>query len=232
MNDNLKRKVSLSEENYQQRIDILMETLKIDKKVKIDAYIDYFQNELERSFESKMLRNSIVNLLDRLSSQTNKPYTFNRGLFMHILDIGNFNKDSPIYIKDFFKIYFQIYENLKLNRESISIECFKIKSELQEMKQKLHSLKIDTSNQADLNLIQQRINELESNIMESEILLEVVDKSLIILEKPFPALFKPRNEVTQGGNENKDNRQNRETQIKPERKDSFFNKIAGNYLLI
>jgi hypothetical protein len=209
-----------------------METLKIDKKVKIDAYIDYFQNELERSFESKMLRNSIVNLLDRLSSQTNKPYTFNRGLFMHILDIGNFNKDSPIYIKDFFKIYFQIYENLKLNRESISIECFKIKSELQEMKQKLHSLKIDTSNQADLNLIQQRINELESNIMESEILLEVVDKSLIILEKPFPALFKPRNEVTQGGNENKDNRQNRETQIKPERKDSFFNKIAGNYLLI
>jgi hypothetical protein len=59
-----------------------------------------------------------------------KDEKFNRLILDHIVEYGGFKYDQPILLKDFFRIYFVVYENMKQNRIDLAKECQELKKEI------------------------------------------------------------------------------------------------------
>jgi len=70
--------------------------------IDVDKYLDYIATELNKlnhSLDERMFIDLILNILDQKCAEY-KHDNFNRLLFFHIIEFGNFQKDSPILLQE------------------------------------------------------------------------------------------------------------------------------------
>ena len=96
--------------NNQSNDNILPRNNTSEKSSENDKYMNLVENEIKRyghNLNDSLFMGSIINILDGLSS----PNTFNKTLFIHILDFAKFDKEKPITIRRSIKLvlpYFAI----------------------------------------------------------------------------------------------------------------------------
>ena len=71
--------------------------------------------EMKSTLDQHLFLDQIIPLLNQL----NDGEQFNRVLLMHILDFGSINKEEPINLNEFFKVYFNVYDSMKANRTTL-----------------------------------------------------------------------------------------------------------------
>lgn len=86
---------------------------------------------------SNLDQHLFIDQLVTLLNQMNKSEAFNRVLLMHVLDFGNINKETPINLKEFFKSYFSVIDNMKFNRNVQSNEISSLSKQIERYRNKL-----------------------------------------------------------------------------------------------
>ena len=80
-----------------------------------------------------MFLEQIADCLDQFS----KNDKFNRLVFDHIVEFGNFIHDAPILLSDFFELYCVVYETMKINRIEIGKDCYNLKTNIEIVNSKM-----------------------------------------------------------------------------------------------
>jgi hypothetical protein len=86
-------------------------------------------------------QNLFIDQLIPLLNQLNGGENFNRVLLMHIMEFGNLNKEEPILLKDFFKVYFNVYDNMKQNRNNLTKQLMQMDQQIEKIKNKINKYK-------------------------------------------------------------------------------------------
>jgi hypothetical protein len=86
-------------------------------------------------------QNLFIDQLIPLLNQLNGGESFNRVLLMHIMEFGNLNKEEPILLKDFFKVYFNVHDNMKQNRSKLTKQLMQIDQQIEKIKNKINKYK-------------------------------------------------------------------------------------------
>jgi len=79
-----------------------LNTMPTYEDIDVDKYLDYIATELNKlnhSLDERMFIDLILNILDQKCAEY-KHDNFNRLLFFHIIEFGNFQKDSPILLQE------------------------------------------------------------------------------------------------------------------------------------
>ena len=122
--------------NNQSNDNILPRNNTSEKSSESDKYMNLVENEIKRyghNLNDSLFMGSIINILDGLSS----PNTFNKTLFIHILDFAKFDKEKPIKLLDFFHAYFTVYSTMRENRDKLAFENIETKRQIDILKNSL-----------------------------------------------------------------------------------------------
>jgi hypothetical protein len=129
-------RLQITEENFQKNLDKLTSLKTMEAVMDIDEYLKYLEKEIKPDIlNSRKTINEIIKLLDEKLTNLNK--TFNRTLFMHILEFSGLKSTNEILLSDFFRSYFQVYESMRINHEKFGNECIRLSNELDKLKAKL-----------------------------------------------------------------------------------------------
>lgn len=120
--------------------------------------------------------------------------------FEHIVEFGNFTADKPILLRDFFKVFFVVYETMKLNRIELSRDCRTIRDSADLVKEKLNKhyktekvFENGLTNNSKLKIIVNSIHEtlIDKNyVLNVEIVGEGTFKEIQILDENAHKKFK------------------------------------------
>lgn len=133
-----------SDDNIRNKIESLGTTK--DQIPGVD--VEYYLNELEKYIDSQALQtkkplDAIIVILDKLQGNGKVDHSnfFNRVIFNHLMEFGNYNREIPVETREFFKTYFTAYESMRMNRTLISGDITYLTQQVDKLKKKLNSLK-------------------------------------------------------------------------------------------
>lgn len=143
-----------------------------------EKYMNLIENELKKSghdFSDSLLVPQIITILDNLSS----PNVFNKTLFEHILSYSDFDVSKPIKLKDFFLSYFQVYNSMKNNRDTLAKDNVSTEKEI-------NKLKLELSGQRQKEVV---INDLITSNSKIEICYKLTENQYASSFKGIKVVF-------------------------------------------
>lgn len=125
-------------DKYSRQLGKLMSRESTVESVDVEDYMSRLELG-EDVLNSNRYMDNLIGLLDEIMKHEN--LTFNRSLFMHLIEFGGFRKDSLISVRDFFRTYFTVYESMKVNRSFLAEDCTFLTNQIESLKSKLLRMK-------------------------------------------------------------------------------------------